>query len=169
MASNLIQASLFNPFLLWAGLAMKVADMMMSSGRVIGPRAEEVAARSAMPGADDLREMALKGTDDIKAATDSGLAIATRLQSTQYELLARSWQPWFTGLGAMNALAAGRAWGEALSRPSHLREVPGRHAVAQEQAEDETPRLASAARKSTHRATATKRVGRTSRRRAPRR
>jgi len=169
MASNLIQASLFNPFLLWTDLAMKTAEMMVSSGRVIGLRVEEVAAESTTSGAEDLRQMALKGTDDIKSATDSGLAIASRLQSTQYELLARTWQPWFTGLGAMNALAAGRAWGDALSRPSRLQEAPSRPAIAQEHAKDETPRLASAARKSPHRATATKRVSRTRRRGAPRR
>jgi hypothetical protein len=150
MAYKLSQPALFNPFLLWSDLAVKSTEMMVSSGQVIGSRVNQMARAGANPSARDLREMTLMGSEKVKAATESGLAIASRLQSTNYALMARAWQQWFASLGAMNALATSRSFGEALSRQNRLFNALSRSGRTQARISSDTARLASAALKPVH-------------------
>ena len=43
MATALPHATLFNPLMLWADLALKGAEMLVSSGQVIGSRVDQMA------------------------------------------------------------------------------------------------------------------------------
>lgn len=150
MPYNMIHPALFNPFLLWTDLAMKTTEMLVSSGQVIGSRVDQIVRAGANPSPRDMREIALMGSEKVKAATESGLAVATRLQSTNYQLMARAWQQWFASLGAMNALVTSRSFGEALSRQNKLFNALSRSGRTQALISSDTARLASAALKPVH-------------------
>jgi hypothetical protein len=152
MRSNLTYPALFNPLLLWSDLAVKTAEMLVSSGQVIGTRVGRMARAGANPSARDRREMALMGSEKLKAATESGLAVATQLQSANYQLMARAWQQWFASLEAMNALATSRSFGEVLARQHRLVDALGRSGRTQARLSADGARLAGAARKPVHRA-----------------
>lgn len=120
MAAHLTHPSLFNPFMLWADLALKGTEMMVSSSQVIGSRVDQMARAGANPSPRDVKEFALMGSEKVKAATESGLAVALRMQSANYQLMARAWQQWFAAWGAMASLGTSRSFGEALSRQNTL-------------------------------------------------
>lgn len=143
-------AALFNPFLLWTQLAIQTSEMLVSSGQVIASRLGQLARAGANPSARDRREMILMGSEKVKAATQSGLAVAARLQSANFQLMARAWRQWFAGLGAMNALVASRSLGEALARQHRLANALGRSGRTQGRIAGDTARLASAALKPVH-------------------
>ena len=145
MALNAFQPDLLNPFMLWGRLAMKTAEMLVSSGQVIGSRMDQIARAGARPGPRDIREIALMGSEKMKAATESGLAVATRLQAANWQLFARAWQQWFASLGAMNALVASRSFGEALARQHSLLNTLGRAGRTQGRISADMARLAGAA------------------------
>jgi hypothetical protein len=118
-------ARLLDPLLLWADLALKSAEMLVASGQVIGSRVEQMARAGANPSASDLREMHLMGSEKLKAATASGLAVARRLgaapwphamaawPSGGWPAAAHAWHPWWAGLGALASL------GHAALMPVH--------------------------------------------------
>ena len=97
-------ATLFNPFMLWTDLAMKTTEMLVASGQVIGNRVDQIARAGPNPGPRARKEFALMGSEKVKAATESALAMATRMQTTHYTLFARSWQQWLTNMGALAGL-----------------------------------------------------------------
>jgi hypothetical protein len=106
--------ALFDPFLLWTDVGMKTAEMLLSSGQVIGTRLDRMARAGHNPSARDRREFTRMGTEKVKAAADSGLAVAARLQSANYELMTRAWQQWFanqTRLSSETARLVGAALG----------------------------------------------------------
>jgi hypothetical protein len=150
MPYNVIHPSLFNPFLLWADFAAKSAEMLASSGQVIASRVGQIARAGSTPSPRDVREIVLMGSEKVKAAGESGLAVATRLQQTNYALMAQAWQQWFASLGAMNALATSRSFGEALSRQHQLFNALSRSGRTQARISADTARLASAALKPVH-------------------
>jgi hypothetical protein len=152
MAQNLFHPALFNPFLLWTDLAMKTTETLLASGQVIGTRVGRIARAGANPSPADLEEFTLMGTEKVKAATESALAVATRLQSANYELMARAWRQWFASAGAMTALAGSRTFGEALSRQNRLFHSLARSGPSHAQLSSHTARLAGAALEPVHRA-----------------
>lgn len=105
MALKAFNPSLFNPFLLWADVALKTTEMLFSSAQVIGTRVNRMALAGANPSARDRREFALMGTEKVKAATESGLAVAARLQAANWQLCARAWQQWLASSGNAARLA----------------------------------------------------------------
>ena len=145
MPYNVFHPSLFNPFLLWTDLAVKTTEMLASSGQVIASRVGQIARAGANPSPRDLREIALMGSEKVKAAGESGLAVATRLQQTNYTLMARAWQQWFASLGAMNSLATSRSFGEALARQHRLLKALSRSGRTQSRISSDAARLAGAA------------------------
>ena len=150
MQYNVFHPSLFNPFLLWTDLAVKTAQMLASSGQVIASRAGLLARAGANPSPRDMREIALMGSEKVKAAGESGLAVAAHLQQTNYALLARAWQQWFASLGAMHSLATSRSFGEALTRQHRLFNALGRSGRTQTRVSSDAARLAGAALKPVH-------------------
>jgi hypothetical protein len=150
MPYKLMQPTLFNPFLLWTQVAIKSAEMLFSSGQVIASRTGQMARAGANPSARDRREMILMGSEKAKAATQSGLAFATRLKSANLQLIGRAWQQWFASLGAMNALMTSRSVGEALARQNRLFNTLSRSGRTHARISSDTARLASAALKPVH-------------------
>jgi hypothetical protein len=152
MPYNVFHPTLFNPFMLWADLAMKTTEMLVSSGQVIGSRVDQIARAGANPSPRDMREIVLMGSEKVKAASESGIAVATRLQSANFQLMARAWQQWFATLGAFSALGNSRSFGEALARQNRLFNALTRSNRTQSQLSGDTARLMSAALKPVHRA-----------------
>lgn len=150
MAQNLFHPALFNPLLLWGDLAMKTTEMLLASGQVIGTRVDRIARAGAHPSARDIKEFSLMGSEKLKAATESGLAVATQLQSANYQLMARAWRQGFASLGAMTALAGSRSFGEALSRQNRLVNSLARSGRTHSRLSSDAARLASAALKPVH-------------------
>jgi hypothetical protein len=152
MPQKLFHPSLFNPFLLWTDLALKSSEMLLASGQVIGTRLGRIAGAGANPNARDRKEFALMGSEKVKAATESSLAVATRLQAANYQLMARAWQQWLASAGAFTALAGSRTFGETLSRQNRLFHSLARSSRSQSQLSSDTARLAGAALGPVHRA-----------------
>jgi hypothetical protein len=171
MPQRFLSAASFNPFLLWADVAVKTTEMLFSSGQVIHSRLGRMSRAGANPSASDRREMILMGSEKVKAATQSGLAVATRMQSANLQLMTRAWQQWLASLGAMNALFTSRSVGEALARQNRLFNALGRSGRTHALISSDTARLASAALKPVHRASTAnaKRLGRVKVRNATRR
>jgi hypothetical protein len=142
--------ALFAPLLLWADVATQTSEMLLASGQVIGSRVHQIARAGARPSARDRREFALMGTEKVKAATESALAVVTRLQATHWQWFARAWDHWFASMAAFGALASSRTPGEMVSRQARLVQALGRSTRAQAQLSGETARLAAAALKPVH-------------------
>ena len=145
MSSNPLRPAFFDPFTLWADLAVRTTEMLVASSQVIGSRLGQIAQAGANPSAHDIEEFTLMGSEKVKAATQSGVAIATRLQSANYQLMARGWQQWVANLAAMSALASSRTFGEALSRQSRLFHSLARSGHTHSRLSSDTARLLSAA------------------------
>jgi hypothetical protein len=152
MPQKLFHPSLFNPFMLWTDLALKSNEMLLASGQVIGTRLGRIASAGANPSPRDLKELALMGSEKVKAATESSLAVATRLQAANYQLMARAWRQWLASAGAFTALAGSRTFGEALSSQNRLFHSLVRSGHSHSQLSSDTARLASAALGPVHRA-----------------
>lgn len=163
--------TLLNPFMQWADLALKTTEMLVSSGQVIGARVDQIARAGANPSPRDVKEIALMGSEKLKAATESGLAVATRLQSANFQLMARAWQQWFASMGAMAALGNSRNFGQVLSGQNRLYNALSRSARSHAQLSDDAASLAHAALKPVHAASTAnaKRLGRAKTRNAARR
>lgn len=142
--------ALLDPFMLWAQLTMKTSEMLLSSGQVIATRVHRMARAGANPSARDRREMLLMGSEKVKAATESALAVATRLQATHWQLAARAWQQWFASAAAMGALVGSRNVGEALARQHRLVETLGRAGRTHSRVSTHMARLAGAALEPIH-------------------
>jgi hypothetical protein len=145
MAQQPFSPAFFNPFMLWMGVAMKTTEMLVSSGQVIGTRVNRMAHAGVRPSARDRKEFTLMHTEKVKAATESALAVATRMQSANYQLMARAWQQGLASLGAMSLLAGSRSFGEVLSRQNRLFNSLARSGRTHSRLSSDTARLASAA------------------------
>lgn len=150
MPQKLNPVALFNPFLLWCDLAVKTGEMLVSSSQVINSRVGRMARAGANPSARDRREFMLMGSEKLEAATQSGLAVATRLQSANLQLLARAWQHWFASLSAFSLLMTSRNVGEIMARQHRLAHALGRSGHAGARLSSDAARLASAALKPVH-------------------
>lgn len=142
--------ALFNPFLLWTDLALKTGEMLASSGQVIHTRVGRMARAGANPSARDRREFTRMGSEKLKAATQSGLAVATRLQSANLQLAARAWQHWFASLNALSLLLGSRSMGELMLRQNRWLQTLGPSAHAGARLAGDMARLAGAALQPVH-------------------
>ena len=145
-------ASFFNPAMLWADFAMKSTEMLISSGQVIGSRVDQMARAGATPSASDRKEFALMGSEKVRAATESGLAMATRLQSMNGNLWLRAWQQWFAGGNALMSLASSKTLGQAVERQGAVYRNLARSAGTASQLSNATARLAHSGLAPVHRA-----------------
>jgi hypothetical protein len=145
MPLNASRPALFDPFMLWTDVALKTTEMLLASGQVIGTRLGRITQAGANPSVRDIKEFTLMGSEKVAAGTQSALAVATRLQSANYQLMARGWQQWLGNLGAMSALASSRTFGETLSRQSRLLHSLARSGPTHSRLSSDTARLFGAA------------------------
>lgn len=93
MARRPASPPLFNPFALWMDLSLKTAEMLFASGVVIGTRVGRMQRAGPVPNARDRKEFTLMGAEKVKAMTDASVAVATRMQQTQLQLMSAALQP----------------------------------------------------------------------------
>ncbi len=145
MPRNLFSPAAFNPFFMWVDFATKSSEMLVSSGQVIASRVDQMARAGVNPSASDRKEFALMGSEKMRAATESGLAVASGLRDVNYPLAMRAWQQSFAAWGAMVSLGGSRTWGEALSRQTTLAHALARSGQTQARLSGSAARLAHAA------------------------
>ena len=142
----------FNPALLWADLALKGTELLISSGQVIGSRVDRIARAGLNPSARDRKEFALMSSEKVRAATESGVAMATRMQALNGNLWLRAWQQWFASLSAMMAFASSKTPGQALERQANVWRTTRRTANSASEASHAMARIAHSGLKPVHRA-----------------
>jgi hypothetical protein len=110
-----------HPLVLWTEVALTSAEMLWSSAVVIATRLDRMLRAGPNPSARDRREFTLMGTEKLKAATQSAVAVGTHLQRTQLALALGSvpvlWQPWWQAPALAWGLAAPAAFGAPAHRP----------------------------------------------------
>ncbi|MGJ7492673.1 polyhydroxyalkanoate granule-associated phasin [Variovorax sp. ZT4R33] len=119
----------FNPLMLWADVALKTQEMLLSSGSVIQHRTERMAKAGLAPTPADLVEFQLMGHEKLAAVSESGAAIANQLHTTGYSLLNRSLRHWLSGASAWAGLATSLTPAQAAAH-SHALFSAGHQAVA---------------------------------------
>ena len=119
----------FNPLMLWADVALKTQEMLLSSGAVIQVRTERMAKAGLAPSADDLVEFQLMGHEKLAAVSESGAAIANQLHTTGFSLVQRSMRHWLSGATAWVGLATSLTPAQAAAH-SHELFSAGNRAVA---------------------------------------
>jgi len=105
MSSFSSAVRLANPLMLWADLALKTQEMLLSSGAVIQMRTERIAKAGFAPSAADLAEFQLMGDEKVAAAGEAGLAMARQWHSSHVALANRALQQWFQSAGAFFSMA----------------------------------------------------------------
>ncbi|MGK6309495.1 polyhydroxyalkanoate granule-associated phasin [Variovorax sp. DT-64] len=105
MSTAFSSSRFFNPFMLWADVAFKTQEMLLYSSSVIQLRTERMAKAGLSPSDADLAEMQLMSHEKLAAATESGVAIANQLHSTQFALVNRAVRHWLGGAVALASLA----------------------------------------------------------------
>jgi hypothetical protein len=152
MTKPVFTTAAFDPFHLWTDFAMKSAEMLWSSGQVISSRLDRMARAGVNPSAHDRREMLLMGSEKVRAASDSALAVASRMQVANWELILRGWRQGFANLSAMGMLMASRNAGELFARQRHLFDSLRRSGPTHAHLSSDAARLATAALLPVHRA-----------------
>jgi hypothetical protein len=105
MTPRLSSPRFFNPLMLWADVALKTNEMLLSSGSVIQVRTQRMAQAGLSPNADDLAELQLMGHEKLAAASESGAAMANQLHTTQFALVNRALRQWLSGTTALACMA----------------------------------------------------------------
>ena len=151
---------LANPFGLWTDLALKTAEMMMASAKVIQHRSARMLAAEVVPSARDRREFTLMGQEKVDAATDSTQAVMAQWAGAGAKMNARAARQMISGTSALLSLMCSRSPRQFVARQAALlRAMNSSAAVTTSQS---AARLAQGALKPFHaRATANaRRLGR---------
>lgn len=115
MANETTSSNLFNPMMLWADMGLRALEMSVSSTQNMGDSLDRVArAGASAEVTDSIVSDPPTGEESARAAS-SGLALATSMQRSTYELMTQNWLQWMSALGSVASLAAGgKGAGEAL-------------------------------------------------------
>lgn len=105
MSSLTSAARLASPLMLWADVALKTQEMLLSSGSVIHMRTERMAKAGLAPTAADLAEFKLMGDEKLAAADKAGAAMVRQWHSSHVSLPSRVLQQWFLSAGAFLSMA----------------------------------------------------------------
>jgi hypothetical protein len=140
----------FNPLMIWADVALKTGEMLVSSGSVIQMRTSRMAQHGLQPSPADMREIHLMSEEKLAAVTESGAAVANQLHTTQYALVNRAVQQWFQSGTAWWLLATSFTPAQVLSRSQALVEASTRVAATWSQLSSARARIAQRALKPIH-------------------
>jgi len=105
MSSLTSAARLANPLMLWADLALKTHETLLSSGSVIHMRTQRMAKAGLAPSPADLAEFQLMGDEKLAAAGEAGAAMVRQWHSSQVSLSSRVLQQWRLSAGAFLSMA----------------------------------------------------------------
>lgn len=150
MPAHLSTSRFFNPIMLWADVALKTNEMLLSSGSVIQVRTQRMAQAGLSPSEDDLIEMQLMGQEKLDAATQSGAAMANQLQTTQFALVNRAIRQWWAGAAALFGLTISASPGQFANYANALTHATTRSAVNMSQLSSASARIVQRGLKPIH-------------------
>jgi hypothetical protein len=96
-----------NPFMLWADLALKTTEMLVSSSQVIAERTDRLTRTGAASNLPEHQELARTGNETLQAPATSPM-----------DVWARAWQQWFAACAMMAVPTTGRGHARELARTS---------------------------------------------------
>lgn len=137
MANQTDSTNLFNPFMLWADLGMRAAEMAVASTQNITEGADRVARAAAGTEAEEVADT----SPDPRASAwlTTPLGGFADMQRLAWDLMAQNWTRWLSTAGNLMSASAG----EGLSRKGVRSMVAGEHAMA---SDEPKPRRKAAAK-----------------------
>ncbi len=141
MTPRLSSPRFFNPLMLWADVALKTNEMLLSAGSVIQLRTQRMAQAGLQPNQADIEEMQRMGHEKLEAATESSTAIAKHMHTTQHALLGRALRQWLAGANAMLGLATSTSPAQAVSHGTRLMNATTRGAATYAQLTSSAARI----------------------------
>src|SRR4051812_41305178 len=106
MAYDRSTMSLFNPFLAWADLGMRAAEMTVASSQNIGDAVDRITRAGASVDAPQTGAAGGPVPRAARAALPATLGQLGDLQRTLFELATQGWVRWMSGLGTLASLPA---------------------------------------------------------------
>jgi len=106
--------------MLWADVALKTQEMLMSSGAVIQVRTGRMAKAGLAPSAEDITEFQLMGQEKLAAVSESSAAVANQLHTSGFSLAQRSMRHWLSGATAWVGLATSLTPAQAVAHSHEL-------------------------------------------------
>jgi hypothetical protein len=107
MAYDRSTLNLFNPFLAWADLGMRAAEMTVASSQNIGDAVDRITRAGASVDAPQAGAPIDSLPRAPRAALPATLSQLGDLQRTLFELATQGWVRWMSGLGTLASLPAG--------------------------------------------------------------
>jgi len=150
MKRNPLGHSCYAPFMLWNDLAMKTAELMLSSAQVIGHRTGRMALAGPAPNARDRREFALMGQEKIDASARSAQAMARQMMTMNQPLGVQAFKNIRRSTAAFMSLANSRTPGQLVARQAALARALGQSAVSIADVSKRVTRLAHRGLKPIH-------------------
>lgn len=130
MTHSISSPRFFNPLMLWADIAVKTNEMLLSSGSVIQMRSERIARAGLTPSDDDLAEFQLMGHEKLAAVSEASAAMANQLHTTQFALINRAVRHWLGSGVALFSLSTSVTAAQALRHAEALGSAAARSAAA---------------------------------------
>ena len=150
MPAFISTAHLLQPLTLWADLAVKTQEMLLSSGSVIQIRTQRMARAGLAPNAVDVAEFQLMGQEKLTAASESGAAMVRQLHSTHVTLANRAAQHWLASATALFSLASSITPAQAAERSGEFVQATARSIATTSQFSSAPARLAQQALEPIH-------------------
>ena len=132
----------FNPIALWADVAAKTGDMLLSSSTVVQIRTGRLMRSALAPTDADLREFGLMGHEKVAAASESGSAMVSQLHATQFALTHRAVRQSLQAAEAMAALMVSISPAQAAAQTRRLLNAVNRSAATGSQLSSAAARIA---------------------------
>jgi hypothetical protein len=132
----------FNPIALWADVAAKTGDMLLSSSTVVQIRTGQL-WRGALASTDvDLHEFGLMGQEKVAAVSESGSAMVSQLHATQFALTHRAVRQALQAGEALAALMVSTSPAQAATQARRLLSATSRSAATATQLSSAGARIA---------------------------
>jgi hypothetical protein len=150
MTRQLSSPRFFNPLMLWIDVALKTQEMLLSSGSVIQIRTERMARAGLTPNEVDLAEFQLMSHEKLAAVSESSVAMANQLHTTQFALVNRAVKHWLGSGVALFSLATSTSPSQALSHAEAFNSASTRSAEAMSQLSSASARIVQRGLKPIH-------------------
>lgn len=132
----------FNPIAMWADVAAKTSDMLLSSSTVVQIRTGRLMRGALAPTEADLKEFGLMGHEKVAAMSESGTAMVSQLHATQFALTHRAVRQSLHAAEAMAALMVSVSPAQAVAQARRLLNAANRSAATASQLSSAAARIA---------------------------
>lgn len=150
MTPSLSSPRFFNPLMLWVDVALKTQEMLLSAGSVIQLRTERMAKAGLSPNDVDMAEFQLMSHEKLAAVSESGVAMANQLHTTQFALVNRAVKHWLGSGVALFSLATSTSPAQAVGHAEAFGSAATRSAEAVSQLSSASARIVQRGLKPIH-------------------